>query len=251
MSIEIVVCPTRNHLKQIEDWLIAEHNNTGEGFYCNWGIIEGSYEEGKLYCVTSNDEAIGFAVWEQCDLIASLDIVEVRPDLRGRGIGKSLVEGCFKHFKSLGIFVVELECQPPTSERIWRRLGFRDIPEKKEMNYRKSIRLYRPLEAPLEANTNNEAIEVIELWDQDYWREDLQVATSNLPPTWTWSISRQEGMERLIQPIIHPCEKDWSLRWRKGDQVLKVSKVKYFSKESSDWGNYVIITKLPTEEIDH
>ena len=240
MSADVVFCPTKNHLKQIKNWLIAEHHKTGEGFYCNWNIIESSYKREELCCITSNNVAIGFAAWGRNEPIAHLDIVEVHPDLRRKGFGKTLVEGCFNHFRNLGLLVVDLECQPPTSEPVWRCLGFYDFPEFERFssNYSDSVNLYRPLITHLEANTQSEAIEVVELWDKEpYPARDLE-------PVWTWSILRQENTQKLISPIIHPCDPNWRMRWRKENKVLQDEKVKRFSKDSKNWNRYITMTEL-------
>lgn len=248
MNTDFVVRPTKTHLRQIEDWLIAERSETGEGFYCNWKIIASSYEQKELWCITSNNEAIGFAVWGKSDFAARLDIVEVRPDLRRRGFGKILIEKCFNYFRKLGLLVVDLECQPTTSEPIWRRLGFRDFPKCKakfSQNYDHSVNLYRPLVTPLEANSQSAAIEVLELWDRDPWE------AGDSEPTWTWATLMQGDTQKLVKPIIHPCDQNWRLRWRKGSRVLIDEKVKRFSEDSSSWGNYVIITELPETPNNH
>jgi GNAT superfamily N-acetyltransferase len=241
MDTDVIFRPTRTNLEQIKDWLIAERRETGEGFYCNWDVIESSYEQEELCCIVSNTEAVGFAVWGKYELSARLDIVEIRPDLRGRGFGRILVEECFNHFRNLGLLVVDLECQPPTSEPVWRRLGFRDFPQcegKPSSKYNNSINLYRPLIEPLEPNNQSEAIEVLELWDREPWENP------DSEPTWTWEILRQKGTQELVKPIIHPCDKNWRLRWRKGNKFLIDEKVKRFSEDSSSWGEYVIVTEL-------
>jgi GNAT superfamily N-acetyltransferase len=242
MDTDVIFRPSRTNLEQIKDWLIAERSKTGEGFYCNWNFIESSYKQEKLCCIVINTEAVGFAVWDESDLAARLDIVEIRPDLRGKGFGRILVEKCFNHFRNLGLLVVDLECQPPTSEPVWRCLGFRDFPQglgKLSSSHNNSINLYRPLIEPLEPNNQRTTIEVLELWDREPWK------ARDLEPTWTWEILRQKGTQKLVEPIIHPCDKNWRLRWRKGNKVLIDEKVKRFSKDSSSWGEYVIVTELP------
>jgi GNAT superfamily N-acetyltransferase len=239
MDIDVIFRPTRTNLEQIKDWLIAERSETGEGFYCNWNIIESSYRHEELCCIVSNTEAVGFAVWGESELSARLDIVEIRPDLRRRSFGRILVEECFNHFRNLGLLVVDLECQPPTSEPIWRCLGFSDFPQKLNSNYNDSINLYRPLIKSLEPNNQSAAIEVLELWDSEPWE------ARGSEPTWTWEILRQKGTQKLVEPIIHPCDENWRLRWRNGNEFLIDEKVKRFSEDSSSWGKYIVVTELP------
>ena len=241
MITNVVFHTTETHLKQIEDWLIAERREINEGFYCNWRFISRCYEQKQLCCITLNNEAIGFAAWWDDKPSVRLEIVEVRPDLRRQGFGKILVKECFNYFRKLGFLVVDLECQPPDSEPLWRHLGFRGFPknsDKSRTNYGNGINLYQPLIKTLEANIQNTDIEVIELWDRELWE------AQNLEPTWIWSILFQNNTQKLIEPIIHPCDLNWRLRWRKGATILIDKKVKHFSKNSLSWDKYLVINEL-------
>ena len=46
-------------------------------------------------------------------------------------------------------------------------------------------------------------------------------------------------------PIIHPCEKDWRIRWVKGNTIVVDSKIKRFGEIEIDFGPYMIIKRLP------
>jgi GNAT superfamily N-acetyltransferase len=246
MSLNVHFHPTKAHLNQIKNWLIKENRETGKGFYCNWSVIKDCYEKDRLCCVTHQDEAIGFVAWWQSGIIAHLYIVEIQPDMRRKGVGKFLVEECFSYFRSLNISVVELECQPPTSEPMWRHLGFLDIPNYNSAYYNcKNVNLYRPLLTYIKENTKSEPNEVIELWDKEPYETD------NVEPKWTWEVLRKEGTKELLQPIVHPCNKRWQLQWRRGSTIFISEEVKYFTEGSLEWGNYVVITELPAISNKH
>ncbi len=245
MNTRFVTHPTEEHLKQIEDWLFAERQKTGEGFYCNLSAILAAHQQKELACITHDNEAIGFAAWINSKPLAHLDIVEIHPDLRERGFGRILIEGLFNYLRTLGIVVVDLECQPPTSEPVWRHLGFRDFP-KAIKHDNDSINLYRPLIENLEATSQSEDVnnqsgdvEVLELWDKEPY------PAQNSAPTWTWQILRQAGTQKLVKPIIHPCDCRWKLQWRQGKGIFANKKVKSFSKESEGWIRYIVLTELP------
>jgi hypothetical protein len=54
--------PSQTDLKKIEDWLIQESERYDDGFYCNWNIIENSFERNGLISLELNDTPIGFVV---------------------------------------------------------------------------------------------------------------------------------------------------------------------------------------------
>ncbi|MGL5795156.1 MAG: GNAT family N-acetyltransferase, partial [Waterburya sp.] len=213
------------------------YEETEQGFYCNWNVIESSYKKKQLCCVTKNNEAVGLAAWWSCDLSASLDIVVVSPDLRGSGLGKTLVDGCFNHFRNIGILTVELQCQPPTSEPIWRHLGFRGFPTGVSRSNH-AVHLYRPIVESLEPTNQANTSEVLELWDKDPW------VAKNSEPTWRWEICRQQGEQKLLKPIIFPCDKNWRLSWREGDTIVFDDKVKYALNGALSHGDYLIVREL-------
>lgn len=58
--MELVLQPTKENLKEIENWLIDEKNKYNTGFYCNWKKINTHFEEGYLYCFSEKNKLIGF-----------------------------------------------------------------------------------------------------------------------------------------------------------------------------------------------
>lgn len=63
----------------------------------------------------------------------------------------------------------------------------------------------------------------IELWDV----EPYEAGETN--PKWIWYIEIQD--DRLLYPIIQPCNCNWNLRWSRNGTVIKEAKVKYFTDE--------------------
>ena len=62
------------------------------------------------------------------------------------------------------------------------------------------------------------------LWDV----ESYEAEETN--PKWIWYIEIQD--DRLLYPIIQPCNCNWNLRWSRNGTVIKEAKVKYFTDEA-------------------
>jgi GNAT superfamily N-acetyltransferase len=118
-SVEIRLA-TPVDLAEIEAWLRAERKETGEGFYCNWGVIQRGVEYDETFAMRRNGEAVAVLV----DGTAGPDILSVRPDLRGMGIGEQFARWLFERALARDYSVLEIECEPRTSVSFWRKHGF-------------------------------------------------------------------------------------------------------------------------------
>lgn len=98
-------------------WLRQEYERVDEGFYVNRNIIEKAHRAGELSVLLHHDGgAIAFMVgW---------DILEVRPDMRGLGHGKTLAKHHIEQARSDGTCVLNIECNPPSSIPFWKKMGF-------------------------------------------------------------------------------------------------------------------------------
>lgn len=121
-----VVASSEKYLENILDWLKKEQNRTGEGFYCNKDIIVDSHQEGEVHVALDNDIVVGFVVDHLYSYSkgSSIDILEVHPHNRHRGIGKALALNSISRLFELGAELVNVECTPHSSEAFWRKLGF-------------------------------------------------------------------------------------------------------------------------------
>ena len=72
-EIQINITPTQTDLTKIEEWLIDEEREFNEGFYCNWNIIEKSFNNGELITLNLKKEPIGFLVWSKGEIYAEID----------------------------------------------------------------------------------------------------------------------------------------------------------------------------------
>ena len=122
-----VIISSDEHLKKILDWLKNEQHKTGEGFYCNREIIVDSHKKGEVHVAIESGIVIGFVVDHLYSLYhgSSIDILEVHPNHRNRGVGKVLALDSISRLFELGADLVNVECAPSSSEAFWLKLGFK------------------------------------------------------------------------------------------------------------------------------
>jgi GNAT superfamily N-acetyltransferase len=118
-SIEIRLAAAAD-LVEIEKWLLAEREETGEGFYCNWNVIQGGLEYDETFVMLRDGDAVAVLV----DGNVGPNILSVRPDLRGQGLGGQFARWLFERALGRGCTVLEIECEPRTSVPFWRKHGF-------------------------------------------------------------------------------------------------------------------------------
>jgi len=236
MEYSVTFKPNKKHQEEINEWLLDEDLKTSQGFYCNWILIEEAFLQQQVAVITENDLAIGFLYFISGDRVVTIDIAEIKPKNREKGIGRLLFNCCLERFRKEGKMIVELFCKPKSSEKIWKKLGFLNSPH----NYLKDnkIRMHYPL---IETNSNglSSEDEIIELWDFD----PTYRTTEN--PKWVWKIERKSNSNELIKPIIHPSHYDWQICWRNQDHIFELTQVKRFKGAKIEFGNFIIITELP------
>lgn len=235
MDCQVNFVPNRKHLSQIEKWLIEEMNETNQGFYSNWGIIFKAFEKGELIILTENDYAIGFLVFNTTELIIEIDIAELKPDYRKKGLGRKLIDETLIEFQNRGVIICELFCSPESSEPIWKSMGFLNFPKLPRST---KIRMYKILIPFLSTNEEGDSNEKIELWDL----EPYQVKFNE--PKWVWNLTFKENSRELLKPIIQPSTYDWQICWRNESREI-VDKTKYFMGLNILSGSFLIIRDLP------
>jgi len=239
---EVTINPSENHLNNIEEWLIEEYNRFNKGFYCNWNIITNAFTEKRLSVITENDIAIGFVVYRISDLTAEIDIAEIKPAERKKGIAKELINSTLDYFKTNGTLVTQLFCSPENSESFWKNMGFLNFPE---FPHNSQIKMFKPLIQTLKLIDLSESEnddEIIELWNEEPYRAE------RIEPKWKWKLNFKKDGFTLDKPIIFPAHYDWQICWRKGNLITEKDKVKYFKSEEILNSNFIIIRKLKTNK---
>jgi GNAT superfamily N-acetyltransferase len=110
---------TKRDLAAVQKWLRAEYELKGEGFFCNWSIIDRAFKRKDLFVLDVVGDVLGFVV----DGTRGPDIVEVCPEKRGMGYGRYLAEWAINSAFKRGNSVFEGECAPASSVPFWEKLG--------------------------------------------------------------------------------------------------------------------------------
>jgi GNAT superfamily N-acetyltransferase len=226
--------PIDQHIDQIEKWLSQEWIDSEEGFLADWDMIPEAYEEKRLCVLTDNELAIGFVVYRIYDELGVIDIAEIKPSNRKKGIGQKFMLDILEFFKEQGVLVVKLFCAPKVSEGFWGKCGFRRfiIPNSNRIN------MYKILVPAIEPSTDNQSNEILELWDCEPHKAD------KVEPKWRWNLEYQTDGITLIKPIIFPAYYEWQLALRiKNEQVMK-RKVKYFPLDLSNNETFIILREI-------
>ncbi len=111
---------TKHDLATVRAWLRAESQETGQGFFCNWSIIERSFQREYLTVIADRGEVVGFLA----DGTNGPSILEVRSDARSKGYGRQLANRAIQAAFARGISVIEISCEPVTSVPFWESMGF-------------------------------------------------------------------------------------------------------------------------------
>lgn len=114
-------------VEYIHSWLQTQSAGDVPGtFMCNWNLTLEVHAEGKL--VVYADPATDLAVAYQWGGLLRPGIMEVRADLRGRGIGQTLTRYLLAQAWAKDEDILYIECKPSSSIPFWQRMGFRIIP---------------------------------------------------------------------------------------------------------------------------
>jgi GNAT superfamily N-acetyltransferase len=231
LDFQLNLSPTQPDLKEIEKWLIDEDKTFGEGFYCNWNIIEKAFRKNELITLNLDNLPIGFLVWSNREIYAEIDVLEIRPKHRNKGIGKYFFDQISGYFKEKGFLAIKLFCAPRESEKFWKKMDFIKFPDRGHSE--SDLTYYKPLIETLKTTEVCHSDNKIELWNV----EPYQI--KNHEPKWTWKI------ESEFSPIIQPCNCNWNLKWTKNGKVIKEDKVKYFSNNQRvEYSPFLLITEL-------
>jgi predicted GNAT family acetyltransferase len=90
--------PTLEHFEELKKWLKEEDKLYNEGFFCQIHTIEKSFQNRKLIVITDNGLTVGFLTYYYHNYIVNIEIAEVKPDSRGKGFGRLLLNHSFNWF---------------------------------------------------------------------------------------------------------------------------------------------------------
>jgi GNAT superfamily N-acetyltransferase len=160
---------TADDLADVRRWLEREEHETGEGFFCNMEIIEAIHKEGMLDVFVIESETVAFVA----DGWNGPNIVEVRPEFRGRGLGRQAAEHALQRAFDRGNAVVQIQCAPYASIHFWQKMGFRLLVS--EDGLHTSNHAYKKLSRKLDMPKGESVPFKIQLYPtQRAWKEDVE-----------------------------------------------------------------------------
>ncbi|MER9336630.1 GNAT family N-acetyltransferase [Mesorhizobium sp. M0293] len=204
--VPIIRKASEDDFQKIMDWLRAEREETGEGFYCNRSVIEDAHADGEMIALIENDMPVAFIAY---GLIRN-GILEVRPDRRDLGYGKALAEDALQRaIDDDRRCILDIECAPWASIPFWEKIGFRIYSQ----NYAYML-LPKILKLP---ERGTEADVTISLYrDPDQHSPEGSVPQAVFKPK---AVRSEDGLIHLGQRIIFDNKADNSHR----DPVARVS----------------------------
>ena len=227
--------PSITDLEKIKTFLIKEKELYKESYYENWNIIKKSFDNGDVITFEENGTPIGFVVWTKSDRFASIEIMVIRHNFRGMGLGKMFFNLLSKSFIENGILAIEISYEPDKHNNIF--IWAMDFIPAPTRGYDEPNLAFKPLIDVCEIGVSDE-LNKIELWDVEPWE------SFGKSPRWSWNIDSVDG--RLIKPIIHVCNMNWNIRLTVDGKIKKKGKVKYFSNEHPiDFSPFMYIEILP------
>ena len=232
--------PTKQNISEIENWLTQERNDKNEGFFTNWEMIPKAFEENRISILKEDDKAIAFALFRIYDEMSVIDIAEIEPIHRGRGIARKFILDTLDILKSRGVIVVKLFCSPEKSEGFWMKCGFNrfEVPNNSQINmYKTLIDVLNPTNDFLDSK-----LDKLKLWDCEPHLTDRN------QPKWIWELEYKNDNKTLVKPIICPAHYDWQIELDSKSKII-TNKVKYFPFDIFDSGTFIIINSM--ENIKH
>lgn len=204
--MKIIFNPQKQYLYQIENWLEIEFKKDGKGFFHNFDI-EDFTDNNFLCCVNENDEAIGFMFYSRSVKHCTIDIASVKQSEKRKGVCKTMLKALSDRLLERGTYVLNLFCSPVSSEKVWKKLGFKFYKEKENqyfyltdepVNY-----LYKTLVENLNPTRKKSLTTFVQLWTQDEYLVNSNPTIKSL----IWNLENQQI------PIIFPAEGEWKLRY--------------------------------------
>lgn len=215
-NIETTFNPTQNNLDDIKNWM-EEEKNLPISENGNWPSVISAFENNRLIIATDEKKTVGFYALRYSQSTFIIEVAEVKPNYRRKGVGRLLLEKIIERHQNEEIFALQLHCSPKSSHLIWKELGFEYFPDSPTDTSAGKIKMYKIIKPHLTCLNGNlkPTSEVIEIWDNE------PEYTNNKNPNWVWKLEYLENSNILKKPIVHFGNYKWRVRWRKGSEVYK------------------------------
>ncbi len=157
---------TLGDLEDILTFLKQEYDgeSTGSGFWCNRDLIEQGQAARELEVLAHppDGKILAFCLWSIER--GSMDIIEVRPAYRYRGLGRCLTQYILDRLRDQGFIGVEIQCMPQQSLQVWQKMGFRQVEKTEQPDHTFAVYLLRERRATLgDAETKAVVIQLTQL----------------------------------------------------------------------------------------
>jgi len=236
--MKIIFEPKKKYLTQIENWLKEEYEEDGEGFYKNFLLIDFTNNDFICY-VNNDDDAIAFMSYQRYMKICTIDIASVKKSEKRKGVCKTMLEALSNRLVERGTYVMNLFCSPVSSEKIWKKLGFKFYKEKekhesfrrgKPVNY-----LYKTIVKSHLPTRKRNLISFVELWKEF---DHVGYTDKTIEPSVVWNLKNQ------LNPIIFPTEPEWKLRLVENGKEIYNGVIKRNISGFFVYGDFLIFDKI-------
>lgn len=234
--MELIINPNEKNLSEIEEWLSEEWQESHLGFYCNWEIIYRAFRTGRLCIISENDSAIGFIVYKFTDLVAKIDIAEIRPSKRNNGIAKIMIEEFSRFLLLKGVLVIRLCCLPKSTEIFWKKIGFINFPMMMRHN---KVEMYKPLvDYYKPTNYTKSDSDKLLLWKCKTHQRERE------NPVYEWKLNFVSGKAKLLKPIIQPANYKWNFKIIIDGKTEIEDEIRRVPNDEVDFDEFLIIREL-------
>ena len=181
---------TNADLRAIHTWLVDQDARNIPGtFFCNWELTEKTHKEGKLFVYIDGASGVPVAY-----LWGDFGILEVRHDMRRKGIGRKLVDYQIKQAIKDNQCFLHIQCEPLSSIPFWQRMGFTLIASESERTY-----AYRVLEKKLQLPSDGVPINIVIRFfpEQRNWNKKTSVYCVATPD----AVKTADGIIHLAERV--------------------------------------------------
>lgn len=180
-------------IEAIHNWVSAEKARGLDGnFLGNWKQTLKAHRERKLlvYVDPQTDLPIGY----QWGGLIEPGILQVKHEMRGRGIGRQLVEHRIAQARRKEQDLLYIECQPATSIPFWQKMGFKLLPPANGKQY-----AYQILEKALALPPHGSPVDIeIRFYPEaTLWEPTTPAVVSSTPKAFAYA----DGVIRLAERV--------------------------------------------------
>ena len=232
--------PKPEHLSQIYTWLYDEYIKNINGFYGDYDTIKDAFSRKNLICIIENNSVIGFLVYKTFEKTANLTIANIKYEYKKKGYGSKLLNHLENKLIKKKVVAIDLICSPPSSKRIWKKLGFKELKEVENHSFynphSSSPYLYKIL---IECEKPTQSKEIKQTYIELYCKDPINKESK---PNYKWKINPKSISQK---PIIYPVDSDWNIKLFQNGIEIKENRIKRFQRGQFLHGNFIIIDKTP------